>query len=285
MKFENNIENDLIKEAMFQNITPEIIIEAIKKQCSPNFSDDLELNQLLRLDEKISDELEDEQDNNELREAMTTLRHDVYSSVLTAIEEEFRFKLDLDNEYVSLYDTTKILYQFFIFDYRVYLKGFIAGYIYKNRKEFHKLFNEAKLNNRFIASKKLFKDPKDALIIGNIYDVVRNIMELDIEEDNFLKYITYVNGSNTAVLTEIIKLFKNGMIEYEKDELYSNFMAPFLNTARFNLGSIVSDVVEILMDVLPTNNIKNDIANVDVNNSNYDESESIADTLNDNTEE
>lgn len=285
MKFENNIENDLIKESMFQNITPEIIIEAIKKQCTPSFSDDLELNQLLRLDEKINDELEDDPDNNELKEAMNNLRHDVYTSVLNAIEEEFGFKLDLDNEYVSLYDTTKILYQFFIFDYRVYLKGFISGYIYKNRKEFHKLFNEARLNNRFIASKKLFKDPKDALIIGNIYDVVRNIMDLDIEEDSFLKYITYISNSNTAVLSEVIKLFKNGMIDYEKDELYSNFMSPFLNTARFNLGSIVSDVVEILMDVLPTNNIKNDIANVDVTSSSYTDDETIANTLNDESEE
>lgn len=154
-------------------------------------------------------------------------RIDCFEKLLTLIENQFKFKVLRDE--IDLSSTLKVIYDFFILNYTENIELFIIQYITKNKKSLILDLDSKKRNKDVstITSKRIFKDPNDAILIANMSYIVNKIictLDLDIE---FLKYI--LDTDEDCVYNEIGKIFlKKDVVEYD-EELYKTFLSPIIN--------------------------------------------------------
>lgn len=249
--YNDDLENDLIKKQIFSNLSPEVIIEAIKLQAATLFGEAIEVNQLEAFDEKIMDLKEENINNDDFLRDLDKQKYDVYTSVLDDVSNRYGITVDIDN--MAFESTVKILYDFFIYNYRAHLVALMTGYILKNRKDLQRTYSDTeKKDIRITKGRRDFKDTKDAYILSNIYAIIESIANSDIDNEDFMKYM--IHYANTPTIHSMQKFtVRTGLVSSDSGNLYSDFIQQFLNTYNLNVGSIVNDVAEALTESFPKN--------------------------------
>lgn len=241
---------EMVKQSILNNISPEVMVESIKRQLSNYFGEEIKYNQLNIFSEKIEDLREQEADNAEALESINKMEEEVFSSVLETILERFNLELDTDN--VILKNTTEVLYEFFVYNYRENLKSLIVGYILKNRRDLQRTSANAlsKTDIRIIYARKQYKDTKDAYIYGNIHNIIESIANSDFEESDFLKYMSY---GDDLLINEISRLLKSQCLVSKTGTFATDFLSIFREKMIYDIGPISVDVLESLVTTFQQN--------------------------------
>lgn len=244
------------KEDMFYNISPSVFTSAIMNQINNLVHiSDYSPNQLNKFDEKISALRQEALNVNAGEEALrhiSNLKEEVYDTILNKICE--KFNIEVDDSYTGD-SIIKVLYEFYVINYRNFLISFFYGYIMQNRKEYHRQYSEEKNNNNPItSSKKLFKESKDAFIIGNLFDIIQEIVNMDISDEDFFEYI--ISSSDIVDITiveELRRSYHSGILISNGESLYSDFLSPVKRDTS-NIININMSLQDLLMDVLKIDN-------------------------------
>jgi hypothetical protein len=154
--------------------------------------------------------------------ALNDTRRHFYISIFDKVCNKFGFEIDLTTE--RTYVITKVLYEFFILNYKENILNFITEYITENKKSLVASFDDGSKNLDLVSLKKVFKNKNDAVILSNIYRIIDIITRQELSAKNILGLITQVDPSE----------FSNFFIEslFIKDDVVSikdSFSNVFLN--------------------------------------------------------
>lgn len=123
--------------------------------------------------------------DSESEDKVESLRIEVYSKLIEFLCKRFDLSLNIDtalfNDYFSL---AYHLYDFLISNFNVYLTTFLTNFIYNEKDQLFLSMNlEEQRKNKDSATiygKKIFnEDPKFAIMIANLNQVLQNIMSFD----------------------------------------------------------------------------------------------------------
>lgn len=241
------------RDDMFYNISPNVFTSAIMNQIEyPTSINGYTANQLEKFDEKISALIQEaKQMGEEEVNHIVNVKNSVYDEILNKICEKFNINVD---DTMTGDSIIKILYEFYVIGYTNYIIGFFYGYIMGNRKDYHRQYSEEKVNNNPItSSKKLFKDSKDAFIVGNLYDIIQEIIDMDITDEDFFEYIISSGIVDTTIVEELKRNYNSGVISSSGDSLYSDFLIP----VKEDSGSVINinmSLQDVLIDALKIDN-------------------------------
>lgn len=84
---------------------------------------------------------------------------------------------------------TSLLYNFFILKYRENIKIFLVKHIIDNKKSIASSYDSKKKNVETIAMKKIFKIREDAVILANIRQIIRDIVDTEMDSKYIIKTI------------------------------------------------------------------------------------------------
>jgi hypothetical protein len=125
--------------------------------------------------------------------ALNDTRRHFYVSIYNKICKKFGFSAELNTE--RIYVVTKVLYEFFILNYKENIMTFITEYINENKKSLISSFEDGLKNLDLISAKKIFKNKGDAVIVSNIYRIIDLIIKQELPAKNILELIVRVDSS------------------------------------------------------------------------------------------
>jgi hypothetical protein len=168
-------------------------MDLIKENLKAQINDPLTTN--VNYIETIIDKIREMQasygDNDDAVQNINKLIVDFFSFVIIEIDKRFKLGIDVNYDNVEeTMETGSVLYYFLILRYKKNITKFLYKYISKNKK---KLVEDSESQGKkkdvtTIALKKKMKNKDDISIISNLPNIIKYIMNLDIEPSDFLQY-------------------------------------------------------------------------------------------------
>lgn len=188
-------------------------------------------------------------DSQDVTERIMTLRVDTYQEIIKRICTYHGLNFTVDD--VDLYSAAHYLYKFFVSDFLSHMDYFFANFIVNEAEAIYDSMGLANLKKNKDAStlysKKIFPDPKLAVINANIDAVITYISGMDIPLDQIfarsgltLQEIQYMN----MIVSDQGDFYHTHYISVMNNE----YVRPIrLNSIRFIIRSMASQVPESLM--------------------------------------
>lgn len=189
-------------------------------------------------------------DTGDFIENLKYNKEEFVRDVVYAISEKFEIEYDVADVDTKM---AKILYMFFVINYKENLSEFMINIIKKNKQTIIKELKNRKRTRDIgsSASKSKFYNNNDAFIINNIDYILFNIVpsiELDGEFINYIiKYDDNINYNNVG------KMIENNKIMLTEDS-YKSFIEPFLNRDE-GYSDVISDIIIKLTNGAKQNDI------------------------------
>lgn len=131
------------------------------------------------------------------------VRISTYKEIINILCNEYNLQFN-DNDGLDYYSLALYLYDFLACNFNNYMVSFFANYIYKEKNSLYEFLNmEALKKNKdssTIYGKKIYKDPKLAILNANLNSVIASICNFDITFENILS-IVYSNKNIVNYLT------------------------------------------------------------------------------------
>lgn len=186
-------EDDFLDEneqkLVLMNLTDELLVENITEQIkNPHTIFYQQTNYLDIFEERYKYICERFKDTPDLIASVQEARTSFFQKVYKLIAEKFNCSIDGIEEDLNMFLLTRVMYEFMILNYVDNVKKFVLQYISINKKSLAKNYNKVK-NLDVTALKKTLRNEADILVIANIYNVVENIINLDLGIDDICKYI------------------------------------------------------------------------------------------------
>lgn len=180
----------------------------------------------------------------DVSERVTVLRVDTYKEIIDRICRYHGLNFTIDE--VDLYTAAHYLYQFFVSDFLKYMDTFFAMYIIANAGELYDIMGLGNLKKNkdvsTVYSKKIFPDPKLAIINANIDTVVQYISGMDITLDQIFASCGLTN-QEAAYLNTIVTDSGNFFKSHYVATIANEYVRPIrLNSIRFIIRSLASVV-------------------------------------------
>jgi hypothetical protein len=212
---ENNIDLDKIgtedvitpneQIVLLSNLTDDLLLENIYEQIATPILDLYEPTNFIDVFESRYKFLSARfHDTPDFLTALSDTRRFFYVNISGRICGKFGFELDLSDE--RLYMVTKVLYEFFVLNYKENIKTFIIEYVTENKKTLVSTFDDGSKTLDLVSAKKIFKNKGDAILVSNIYRVIDLIIKQDLP----------VRG----ILEPIVKADSSEFTNYVVDELF-----------------------------------------------------------------
>lgn len=215
-----DLSSDLEIDTLLADLPFDLIKENIKDQINNPLSTKINyVNTIVEKCDVIKKEFDDDPD--------------VISTVNTSLREFFEFIIqEIDNKFDLSIDTTiednetvitigDALYNVLILRFKKNISKFIYKFIVKNKKSLVEQFDKKakKKDVTSISLKKQIKNKDDILLLSNLPDVIKFIMNLYIEPLDFLKYACDDKHYEGTILWQMIsngKIIGNFVTEYFK---------------------------------------------------------------------
>lgn len=184
----------------------------------------------------------------EATERINTLRVDTYKEIITRICQYHGLNFTIDE--VNLYTAAFYLYQVFVANFLQYMDTFFAQYIVRETEAIYNALNFEELRKNkdtsTTYSKKVFKDPRLAIINANIDTVMRFLEGIDISFDQIIMSCGLTQQEAQYILSIVSdqeNFYRNQYVRVMMDD---NVRPIRLNSIRFIIRSIAAPGDEIL---------------------------------------
>lgn len=144
------------------------------------------------------------------KENIHYVRQETYKEIIGLISKEFQFEVRYDDS-TDLFTLASCIYDFFVANYNPYISFFFSKIITKEKDG---IYNALKLEEQrkskdstTIYNKKLYNDPKMALINANLTRVLDYLMAVDFDAATILSSIY---GNNV----DVVNMFMNHVFPY-----------------------------------------------------------------------
>lgn len=179
-------------------------------------------------------------------ERITTLRVDTYKEIVDRLCVYHGLNFTVDD--VDLYTAAHYLYKFCVSDFLNHMDIFFANYIIQNASG---LYDSIGLNNMkknkdtsTIYSKKIFADPKLAVINANISSVVNFICGIDISFEQIL-FTCGLTLQEATYLNELVSDQNNFFRSHYVTTISNDYVRPIrLNSIRLHIRNMASQIPE-----------------------------------------
>lgn len=227
------LSSDLELDSLLSDLPIEVIKESIKEQISDPLSTNIDyVNTIV---EKCSVLRKEFAENEDALAQINDLLDNFFRFLITEIDNKFDLTIDVSDESVdSLILIGEILYNFLILRYKKNISRFIYKFIIKNKKSLVEQFEKQskKKDVTSISLKKQIKNKDDILLISNLPNVIKYIMNLYIEPLDFLKYACDDEYYEGTILRQMILTSK----------VVGNFVTEYLNLIVYNNDDILDEV-------------------------------------------
>lgn len=227
------ISSDLELDSLLSDLPIEVIKESIKEQVADPLSTNI--NYVNTIVEKCGVLRREFEENEDALKQINDLLEDFFRFLITEIDTKFDLTLDVSDDAVdTLVSIGEILYSFLILRYKKNISKFIYKFIIKNKKFLVEQFEKQskKKDVTSISLKKQIKNKDDILLISNLPNVIKYIMNLYIEPLDFLKYACDDEYYEGSILKQMILSGK----------LVGNFVTEYLNLIVYDNDDILDEV-------------------------------------------
>lgn len=199
---------------------------------------------------KVNNEEDDDDLINQLKNEKETL----YCDVKNMLEDNLNMTINLETCLPGeQYDIVHILYSYFVNEYHSNIVEFLTNYIVKNKKSIFMNMTENRTKKEVTdaLAKKVYRNSKDAVIMSNVYSIMKTIMGGDIDQDEFFKHLLKNISPTNKVVSDLLLKHIAKPIAFDAD-FYSNYMSFALS----NESIIIDLMVELqikLNEIFQTN--------------------------------
>jgi hypothetical protein len=186
-------------------------------------------------------------DNDDAVRNINSLIVNFFGFIIQEIDSKFDLSIEVDyNDVQETMEAGEVLYNFLILRYKKNITKFIYKFITKNKKrlveEFQGQYKKKDVTSNSL--KKKIKNKDDVLILSNLPSIIKYIMNLDIEPQDFLSYATNDELYEGTYLNNMIL----------QGRLLGNFVEEYVNLINedydYVLDEIQTDVKMKLMKKL-----------------------------------
>lgn len=169
---------------------------------------------------------------------------DFFYSIAAKISDEYDLGLDLEGVMMDgdIVDVTSALYTFFVLRYTRNVANYVTNYINSHKKSLYDSFNDiTKKDVSTLAYKKAIKTKEDLVIISCLPDIIKYIINLDIDTAEFVELCVGENSYEGEILIDLIEdsrllgdFVKDYLVDrtsdndYLLDEIYTEIKARLL---------------------------------------------------------
>ena len=238
-------EEDVIKMSPLQELSHDLIEESIKDQIDNPFMSHTNFVQEF-MDEYTSN-LDDLDGNDDAIAELSETAHDFFIQVLEMIDK--KFKLDLDFEVLGevnvkgLMNIVEGLYEFFIIRYQKNISKYVTALTidYKDELLDRVSSDDDKDTVSYASFDRKLNNAKDGILISNINLVFDALKDLDISNDDFIRYfnedkyevaITKYCIENFIISGDFVKMYLDPIFGFNvQNDIYDDVVT----TVRHNL--------------------------------------------------
>lgn len=148
-------------------------------------------------------------DNEDLVSELNQKLTDFFAFIMTKINDKFDLGLDV-NDIASRTDAVEIgeaVYKYFILRYSKNIIRFFTKYIFKNKKAISSHYIDStsqKKDVSTLAYKKQIKNIDDLCIITNLPSIIKYIINLDIDSDEFLDLSASSDNYDASIIRNLV---------------------------------------------------------------------------------
>jgi len=184
---------------------------------------------------------EEYKDNEELINELNKKLTDFFIFIMENINNKFNLGLDIDT--ISLYTNAveigESIYKYFILRYTKNITKFFTKYIFKHKTEICEYYSDAnnqKKDVSTLAYKKQIKNQEDLCILTNLSSIIKYIITLEIEPDEFIELSAGHDNYDATVIKNLISSGK----------LIGDFVEPYIelcvDTHDYILDELHTDI-------------------------------------------
>lgn len=174
--------------------------------------------------------------NDDFTERLKNNKDNLIESVIEQICDKFCLEVDEEDRNTKL---ARVIYEFFVIDYRENLKSLFMNYINNNKKSIISVLKKEKKRRdiSMVASKLKFANSNDALIIGNVSFIINEILNNE-QIENFIDLI--ISDDDSVVNLKIKEYVDSEKIAITEDT-YNAFVAPYFDE-ELGWSDIISEI-------------------------------------------
>lgn len=239
MKSDNDY--DLVSNTDLDLLLVDMPLDLIKETIRDQINDPIESN--VNYIESVLDKYKElvlaYGENQDTLVSIRAIIIDFFSFIIDRLS--IRFDMSIQVDYNDVNETIRIgsaLYNFLILSYKKNISKYITKFINKNKKSLVDQFegNVKRKDVTSIAVRKKTKNKDDVAILSNLPNIIKYIMNLDIEPVDFLKYVS--NDENYEA-----NIIKNQIV---LGNITGNFAASYIaiinNEYDYILDEVQTDV-------------------------------------------
>lgn len=184
--------------------------------------------------------------SSDVAERVSVLRVDTYKEIIDRICVYHGLNFTVDD--VDLYTAAHFLYQFCVSNFLNYMDQFFANFIIANAASLYDAVGLSSVKKNkdtsTIYSKKIFSDPKLAVINANIDAVVNYICGIDISFEQIL-FTCGLSHQEATYLNELVSDQNNFFRSHYVSTITNEYVRPIrLNSIRLNIRAMASQIPE-----------------------------------------
>jgi hypothetical protein len=205
----NEEEYDLSSSTDIDMLLIDLPLDLLKENLKSQINDPLstDVNYIESVIDKIREMQNAYGDIDDARQNINTLIINFFSFIIEEIDNKYGLMMSMDyNNVEETMETGIVLYYFLILRYRKNVTKFLYRFILKNKKKMVEEFEGQykKKDVTTISLKKKIKNKDDILIISSLPNIIKYIMNLDIEPLEFLKYASNDEYYEGNYITDMI---------------------------------------------------------------------------------
>ena len=210
--FFNKDEYELTTSTEMESLLAELPFDLIKESILDQINDPVNssTNYIDIILDKCELYREEFKENEELISELNEKLLDFLVSIMSNINDKFQLGLDIEtiSSYSNAVEIGTSIYKYFILRYPKNIIRFFTKYIFKNKKSlcnYYSDYNNQKKDVSTLAFKKQIKNPEDLCIITNLPDIIKYIISLDIDPDDFLELSAGKDNYDASIVHDLIE--------------------------------------------------------------------------------
>lgn len=183
---------------------------------------------------------------------ITDVRNETYANIIRILCDYYNLVYN-DNDSLDIFKSASMMYSFLVSNFQQNIVTFFVNYILKEKSAIYQMCelssNKKSKDTGTIYSKKIFKDPKIALISANLESVISNICGgFDISFETYLAYVYEGDIESYNILSYTLS---------PTIDFFKMYIAPVFNSTY---GSVILTSIRLAIqhnssDILDMNNI------------------------------
>jgi len=246
-------DDDYINGFDIERILGDLPLDIIKENIKSQIDDPLTFmtNHCDQVYETLDEAMDELGHIDEYRYEINEIGDDFNSFLVTELDTRFSLGIDLDNlQTYEMEEIGKYSYEFFVVDLKRNITNFLMNYICLNKSYLASLFTDEYKRKDVTTTnmKKLTKNKDDVVILANIISVIYNILELELDPEDFMELAVEPGDYAGEAVKEYVRSFR----------IANNFVYNLFNEVKYIHNDIIDEFASEIGFLLQSNLIYED---------------------------